>query len=135
MGHMKRCECLKPATPSTAATQRIMSEYMRISMTGTGCISMALWQCGIRESDRRWDRDLRDFGLIFAVFRHMRSMFSRSFFAVRLILNVFVGCVLYSIAIPNCYVPEGMGGQHFNWLGLGTPSLFFGLCTFVLWVR
>jgi hypothetical protein len=55
---------------------------------------------------------------------------------VRLILNISVGCILYMIAIPNCYVPEGMGGaQHFNWVGLGTPSIFFLLCTFALWVR
>jgi hypothetical protein len=66
----------------------------------------------------------------------MRAIFSRSFFAVRFILNVSVGCILYSIAIPNCYATDGMAGpQYFNWLALGTPSLFFGLCTFALWVR
>ena len=81
-------------------------------------------------------REFGCFGAVFAVLRRMRSMFSRSFFAVRLILNVFVGCILFSMAIPNCYVPEGMGGpQHFNWHALGVPSLFFGLCTFALWVR
>ena len=74
--------------------------------------------------------------LNFCWFLGMRSIFSRSFFAVRVILNVFVGCILYVVAIPNCYVPVGMDGtQHFNWLGLGTPSLFFLLCTFALWVR
>ena len=81
-------------------------------------------------------REFLHFGSISARFCGMRSIFSRSFFAVRLILNVFVGCVLYVIAIPSCYVPQGMDGtQHFNWLGLGTPSLFFLLCTFALWVR
>jgi hypothetical protein len=66
----------------------------------------------------------------------MRSMFSRSFFAVRLILNVSVGCILFAIALPSCYAHVGMdGSQHFNWLALGTPSVFFGLCTFALWVR
>lgn len=66
----------------------------------------------------------------------MRSVFSRSFFAVRLILNISVAGILYIMALPNCWVAEGMdGAEHFNWVALGTPSLFFGLCTFALWVR